>query len=42
MAGAIVNSSSLEQMRRTGPAVSFEGKIIDHALGAFVELALTS
>ncbi|MEV0076038.1 hypothetical protein AB0H58_06465 [Nocardia neocaledoniensis] len=42
MAGAIVNSSSLEQMHRTRPAVSFEGKIIEYGLGAFVELVLTS
>ncbi|UGT53154.1 serine hydrolase domain-containing protein [Nocardia asteroides] len=33
LAGEIVSASSLEQMRRTGPVVSFEGKIIEYGLG---------
>ncbi|WP_280341351.1 serine hydrolase domain-containing protein [Nocardia neocaledoniensis] len=33
LAGEIISSSSLERMRRTGPVVSFEGKIIEYGLG---------
>ncbi|WP_226899570.1 serine hydrolase domain-containing protein [Nonomuraea phyllanthi] len=33
LAGEIVDPSSLEQMRRTVPVISFEGKIIDYGLG---------
>jgi D-alanyl-D-alanine carboxypeptidase len=33
LAGAIVNNSSLEQMQRTVPVISQEGKTIDYGLG---------
>ncbi|WUT00996.1 beta-lactamase family protein [Streptomyces sp. NBC_00708] len=33
MAGKIVGPSSLEQMRRTGPVISQEGKVIEYGLG---------
>ncbi len=33
LAGEIVNMSSLAQMQRTGPVISFEGKTIDYGLG---------
>ncbi|MYS33291.1 serine hydrolase [Streptomyces sp. SID4920] len=33
MAGKIVTPSSLEQMRRTGPVISQEGKVIEYGLG---------
>jgi D-alanyl-D-alanine carboxypeptidase len=33
LAGAIVNRSSLSQMQRTVPVISFEGKTIDYGLG---------
>lgn len=33
LAGDIVSRSSLEQMQRTGPVISFEGRTIDYGLG---------
>jgi D-alanyl-D-alanine carboxypeptidase len=33
LAGKIVRPSSLEQMQRTRPVISFEGKMIDYGLG---------
>ncbi|MGW4248320.1 serine hydrolase domain-containing protein [Nocardia sp. NPDC004722] len=33
LAGEIVSRSALEQMQRTAPVVSFEGKLIDYGLG---------
>ncbi|WP_330179773.1 beta-lactamase family protein [Nocardia sp. NBC_01503] len=33
LSGEIISRSSLEQMRRTGPVISFEGKTIDYGLG---------
>ncbi|WP_308166435.1 serine hydrolase domain-containing protein [Nocardia albiluteola] len=33
LAGEIVSRSSLEQMQRTGPVISFEGKTLDYGLG---------
>ena len=33
LAGDIVSRSALEQMQRTGPVISFEGKTIDYGLG---------
>ncbi|MEU2678576.1 serine hydrolase domain-containing protein [Streptomyces sp. NPDC007107] len=35
LAGKIVGPSSLEQMRRTGPVVSQEGRIIEYGLGLY-------
>ena len=34
LAGEIVNGSSLAQMQRTVPVISFEGKKIDYGLGS--------
>jgi D-alanyl-D-alanine carboxypeptidase len=33
LAGRIINQTSLAQMQRTVPVISFEGKIIDYGLG---------
>ncbi|WP_051178155.1 serine hydrolase domain-containing protein [Nocardia concava] len=33
LAGEIVSPESLAQMQRTGPVISFEGKIVDYGLG---------
>ncbi|MFD7028986.1 serine hydrolase domain-containing protein [Streptomyces sp. NPDC059917] len=35
LAGEIVSPSSLEQMRRTGPVISQEGKTMDYGLGLY-------
>ncbi|WP_405901414.1 beta-lactamase family protein [Streptomyces sp. NBC_00727] len=35
MAGRIVTRASLEQMRRTGPVISQEGKLIEYGLGLY-------